>query len=69
VTADAMLAELDRWHGAPIFTEIAARHLARAEFPDIAELYGRLGMTIGASTVTLDERHPAAEIRRAIMAP
>ncbi|MBC8068515.1 MAG: hypothetical protein IAG13_09290, partial [Deltaproteobacteria bacterium] len=69
VSADAMLAELDRWHGAPIFTQIAARHLAGAEFPDIAELYGRLGMTMGASTVTLDERHPAAAVRRAIMAP
>jgi hypothetical protein len=69
VPAKKLLAELDAWYGKPIFTQIAERHLADREFADIAALYAELGITIGATGVTLDDRHPAAAIRRAIMAP
>ncbi len=69
VPARKLLAELDRWYGKPIFSEIAERHLEAREFADIAALYAGLGIGIGGSGVTLDDAHPAAAIRRAIMAP
>lgn len=69
VPAKQLLAELDTWYGKPIFTQIAERHLASDELADIAAIYRGLGIEIGHSGVVLDDKHPAAAIRRAIMAP
>lgn len=69
ITATRALAELDRWYGEPLFTEIAERHLASRDFADIDALFAELGVRVDAGEVVLDDRHPNAAIRRAIMAP
>jgi len=67
--ATTLLAKLDAWYGKPIFTEIATAHLGRVAFPDTEATMRQLGVTVEGDTVTLDEEHPAAAMRRAIMAP
>jgi len=67
--AMTLLGKLDAWYGKPIFTTIAKKHLDRIVFPDTGDLMQKLGVGIDGGAVTLDDRHPAAAIRRAIMAP
>ena len=44
--------------------------LQRADFPDVDAALARLGITTGIhGEVRIDDEHPAADIRRAIMAP
>jgi hypothetical protein len=66
--AKVLLEELDRWYGKPIFTRIANEHLQTSEFPDIASIYARLGMRHDGVAIEMDDRHPAAAQRAAIMA-
>jgi hypothetical protein len=67
--AQTLLAKLDAWYGKPIFTEIANEHLIGLAFPDTEAMMRRIGVTVDGDTVTLDDEHPAASVRRAIMAP
>jgi hypothetical protein len=67
--AQTLLEELDRWYGEPIFTRIANEHLESDRLADIATLYARLGMRHDGVAIGVDDSHPAAAQRRAIMAP
>jgi hypothetical protein len=67
--ASTLLEKLDAWYGEPLFTRIAKKHLERSEFADTDGLLHRLGVVVDGETVTMDEQHPAAAIRKAIMAP
>lgn len=67
--AEALLEKLDTWYGKPLFTEIALGHLDGASFPPVDEVFARLGVRIEDNRVVLDESHPNAAMRRAIMAP
>ncbi len=67
--AKTLLAKLDEWYGKPIFTEIAKRHLASIDFPETGRTMQQLGVVVDGESVTLDDSHPSAAIRRAIMAP
>lgn len=67
--AKTLLAKLDAWYGKPIFTEIATRHLARTEFPETDRTMQQIGVVVRGDEVTLDDQHPGAAIRQAIMAP
>src|SRR5690606_12278885 len=66
--ADAVLRELDSWAGAPVFTALADRWLPRAEFPQLAALYRKLGLDVIDGEVKIREAAPAAAVRRAIFA-
>jgi predicted metalloprotease with PDZ domain len=67
-TADAALRELDAWAGSPVFTELAASWLPRAEFPELDALYRRLGLDVIDGEVKIRQSAPAAAVRRAIFA-
>lgn len=68
--AKALLEHLDGWYGRPLFTDTAKAVLQRADFPDVDAALARLGITTGIhGEVRIDDEHPAADIRRAIMAP
>jgi hypothetical protein len=65
-----LLAHLDAWYGRPVFTRSADAVLGLEAFPDVETALARLGVTVGIEgKVRLDDEHPAAAIRRAIMAP
>lgn len=69
-SAQALLEHLDAWHGRPLFTEIAQQVLHQDGFPDVEAAMARLGVrTTPGGEVRLDDDHPAAAFRRAIMAP
>jgi hypothetical protein len=67
VDAAELLAHLDAWHGRPLFSELADRQLDAPKFPDMRKALERLGITVHAGRVILDDAHPAAPIRRGIM--
>jgi hypothetical protein len=67
--AAALLEHLDAWYGKPIFTTTAREHLGRSSFPPVEEAFARLGVRLDGDVVVLDESHPRAQERRAIMAP
>lgn len=67
--ARTLLEKLDAWHGQPVFTRQADAFLPRVGFPEVEVIFGRLGITIVDGAVVLDDGHPAADVRRAIMAP
>ena len=68
--ADALLSHLDAWYGKPLFTEVAERELSRTTFPAVAEVLERLGVEVDDDGhVHLDDAHPGAALRRAIMQP
>ncbi|MFO0636865.1 MAG: hypothetical protein U0168_28885 [Nannocystaceae bacterium] len=69
VQADTLLQELDRWYGKPWFTRVARRQLDARGFADTDAIFARLGIGIVDGKVVLDDAHPAAAARRAIMAP
>jgi hypothetical protein len=68
-SAQALLEKLDAWYGRPLFTETAERHLRRTAFPPVDEGFDALGVRFVGDRVVLDDAHPAARHRRAIMAP
>lgn len=65
--ADALLAILDEWYGAPLFTTVARKHLRDRDFADIEAIYARLGMRHTGVSVEIDPDHPGAAARAAIM--
>jgi hypothetical protein len=67
--ASELLARLDDWYGKPLFTTTAREHLERSSFPPVEESLARIGVQVTAGEVVLDDDHPRAELRRAIMAP
>ena len=67
--AAELLGKLDAWYGKPIFTETAEPMLAQEEFPDVDRLFGELGIDTFSGRMALDDVHPMAAQRRAIMAP
>lgn len=67
--ADELLGKLDAWYGKPIFTETAQPLLIREEFPDVDALFTELGIDTFSGRMGLDDEHPMAAQRRAIMAP
>lgn len=67
-TAAATLRELDAWAGQELFTELAARWLSSAEFPDLAPVYRKLGLDVIRGEVKIHPSAPAADVRRAIFA-
>lgn len=67
--AATLLKKLDAWYGKPIFTKVANEHLDRIAFPDTDATLAKLGVKVDGDRVTMDDEHPAAAIRRAIMAP
>lgn len=69
-TAQALLEHLDQWYGRPLFTKTAQAVLEARGFPDVRAAVARLGVRVGDDgAITLDDEHPAAAMRRAIMAP
>lgn len=67
--ARTLLERLDQWYGRPLFTETAAEVLAGRELPEVEAAMARLGVVIEDGQVRLDDEHPGAAARRAIMAP
>lgn len=67
--ARALLEELDRWYGEPIFTRIASAHLQSRELANVDAIYARLGMRHDGKAIVMDDGHPATAMRKAIMAP
>ncbi|WAS93352.1 hypothetical protein [Nannocystis punicea] len=67
-TAEAALRELDAWAGSPVFTELAASWLPRAEFPELGPVYRKLGLDVIKGEVQIHPSAPAAAVRRAIFA-
>ena len=68
-SAETLLERLDAWYGRPLFSETAERHLRRSEFPPVDEGFAALGVRFEGDRVLLDDDHPSAVHRRAIMAP
>jgi hypothetical protein len=69
-TAQALLERLDAWYGRPLFTHTAQAVLDERDLPDVEAAMARLGIGVGIDgKVVLDDEHPAAALRRAIMAP
>lgn len=66
--AAKLLAHLDDWYGRPLFSETAATILREPGMPDIDAAFARLGISTQGG-LRLDDEHPAAAARRAIMAP
>lgn len=67
--ARALLEHLDGWYGRPLFTETADAVLHSRELPDVEAALARLGVHVEGGELRLDDEHPAAPIRRAVMAP
>ncbi|MEM7158092.1 MAG: hypothetical protein AAF799_34945 [Myxococcota bacterium] len=67
--ASELLQRLDTWHGEPLFTRVAEEVLAGNQLPDVEAAMARLGVQVNDGEVSLDDQHPAAAARRAIMAP
>ena len=65
----AAAARGDVWTIDPLFTETARAVLEERELPDIQATMARLGVQVVDGEARLDDEHPAAAIRRAIMAP
>lgn len=69
-TSQALLERLDAWYGRPLFTRTAHAVLDGRDFPDVEAAMARLGAHVGLDgKIVLDDEHPAAALRRAIMAP
>jgi hypothetical protein len=67
--AQVLLRKLDAWYGKPLFTETAANVLSAEGFPDVDAALAELGVTRSDAGVVLDDDHPGAPTRRALMAP
>jgi hypothetical protein len=66
MTARAVVAEMDRIAGVPVFSELMQRVVLGAEMPDLGPLYEKLGIAVGADRVELRPAEHSA-IRGAIM--
>lgn len=60
--------QLDRLAMHPVFTDLYDRYVNSITFPDYQSAYRALGLIVRGQRVVLDERHPGAAMRRAIMA-
>ena len=67
--AEVLLAKLDQWYGKPIFSETADAILSQEGFPDVESSFDALGIQTSSGRAELDDTHPMAAQRRAIMAP
>ncbi len=67
--ARELLTKLDVWYGKPIFTDVAQALLSQEGFPDVDATFAALGIDTFSGQIALDDNHPMAEQRRAIMAP
>lgn len=67
--ANDLLAKLDAWYGKPLFTDVAGPILSQSAFPEVEDTLTALGIDTSSGRVLLDDSHPMAEQRRAIMAP
>ncbi|MCR9166502.1 MAG: hypothetical protein ACE37F_01405 [Nannocystaceae bacterium] len=67
--ADTLLGKLDAWYGTPIFTQTVQPMLSQEGFPDVETTFEALGIDTFGGRVRLDDGHPMAAQRRAIMAP
>lgn len=65
-SAEAALRELDAWAGDRVFTDLASLWLSKAEFPELGQLYGKLGLDVIDGEVKIRQSAPAAAVRRAI---
>ena len=59
----------DRRIGQPLCLPLARAQLERADFPDLARLYGELGVRVASGRVVLSEEAPLAALRQALTAP
>ncbi|MGE0191011.1 MAG: hypothetical protein AB7T63_03125 [Planctomycetota bacterium] len=59
----------DRWLGAAILRPLADRHLARVEFADVRELFGRIGLAPRGNDVVYLDQGPLIRERTRIMRP
>jgi predicted metalloprotease with PDZ domain len=66
-TGTQLLAQLDRLVDEPVFMPLYRRYADRPGFPDIAPLFGRLGISVIDGQVTLQDEAELAEIRHSIM--
>jgi hypothetical protein len=64
-----VLDRLDQLAGGPVFAELCERWVHGPEFPDLGELYERLGIHTSASGEVSFADAPEAWIRDAIMQP
>lgn len=67
-SATDLLRELDAWAARPVFVALASAWLRAPEFPDLEEVYRKLGVDVIKGIVTLHDAAPAADVRRAIFA-
>lgn len=63
---DRVLAQADAAVGAPILSDLYARHATHAESVDLAELWRELGVSMRSGQVLFDDSAPLADVRRAI---
>lgn len=68
-SAQTLLEKLDTWYGKPLFTSTAAPLLQGEGFPRVEDSLAKLGVRVEDGRVRLDDQHPMAAQRRAIMAP
>jgi hypothetical protein len=61
------IATAERAVGVPVLTELAARHAPRGSPVDLPALFSALGVSRKRGTITLDDRAPLAQIRRAMV--
>ena len=64
--ARAVIAEMDRIAGVPVFSELMQRYVQGTQPPDLGPLFARLGISVGPDGVKLSEAEQAAT-RDAIM--
>lgn len=67
--AAELLAKLDVWYGKPLFTELAQSILSQQGFPDVEATFDALGIDTSSGRVLMNDDHPMAQQRRAMMAP
>jgi hypothetical protein len=59
----------DRRIGQPLCVPLARAQLERTDFPELARLYGELGVRVASGRVVLNEEAPLAALRQALTAP
>lgn len=68
MSADEAIARLDAARPA-VFGPVTRRHLGSSRFPDLTDVYARLGIERSGDSIVLDGDEEARTLRRAIMAP
>lgn len=65
--AEDLLADLDAWSNTDLFSTTAHEYLQRKAFPPVEEALRSIGVSVENGRVFLDDNHPHADLRRAIM--